>query len=169
MYYDARRYGVRKKNRYDGVYFNKVGISNSADVVKVENPKGGDDTRTWGPPFAENKDPSDTLPGESAYFLCANRNKKSITVNMKSDGGRQLIYDLVKECDILVENYLPGKLEKLGLGYEQIKKINPKMIYASITGYGHTGPYANRPGYDVIIEVLFRLKKRCHPSYTLYT
>ncbi|KAI7890276.1 CoA-transferase family III domain-containing protein [Mucor mucedo] len=123
-----------------------------ADVVKVENPKGGDDTRTWGPPFAENKDPSDTAAGESAYFLCANRNKKSITVNMKSDGGRQLIYDLVKECDVLVENYLPGKLEKLGLGYEQIKKINPKMIYASITGYGHTGPYANRPGYDVIIE-----------------
>lgn len=72
---------------------------------------------------------------------------------MKSEGGRQLIYDLVKECDVLVENYLPGKLKELGLGYEKIKELNPKMIYASITGYGHTGPYANRPGYDVIIEV----------------
>lgn len=72
---------------------------------------------------------------------------------MKSEGGRQLIYDLVKESDILVENYLPGKLEQLGLGYEDLKKINPKLIYASITGYGQTGPYANRPGYDVIIEV----------------
>lgn len=72
---------------------------------------------------------------------------------MKSDGGRQLIYDLVKESDILVENYLPGKLEQMGLGYKQLSKINPKLIYASITGYGQTGPYADRPGYDVIIEV----------------
>lgn len=74
---------------------------------------------------------------------------------MKSEGGRQLIHDLVKESDILVENYLPGKLEKMGLGYKELSKINPKLIYASITGYGQTGPYANRPGYDVIIEVSY--------------
>lgn len=123
-----------------------------ADVVKVENPNGGDDTRAWGPPFADNKDTSDLSHGESAYFLCVNRNKKSVTVNMKSEGGRQLIHDLVKESDILVENYLPGKLEKMGLGYKELSKINPKLIYASITGYGQTGPFANRPGYDVIIE-----------------
>lgn len=77
---------------------------------------------------------------------------------MKAEGGRQLIYDLVKESDILVENYLPGKLAQLGLGYEELKKINPKLIYASISGYGQTGPYANRPGYDVIIEVRIEIK-----------
>jgi succinate--hydroxymethylglutarate CoA-transferase len=130
----------------------------SADVVKVENPVGGDDTRAWGPPFADNKDLSDTQQGESAYFLCVNRNKKSVTVNMKSEGGRQLLQDLVKESDVLVENYLPGKLAKMGLGYEELSKINPKLIYASITGYGQTGPYANRPGYDVIIEVIIKVQ-----------
>jgi succinate--hydroxymethylglutarate CoA-transferase len=105
-----------------------------ADVIKIEHPKGGDDTRAWGPPFAENKDEADTTHGESAYFLCANRNKKSVTVNMKSEGGRQLLHDLVRQSDILVENYLPGKLESMGLGYEELAKINPKLIYASITG-----------------------------------
>jgi succinate--hydroxymethylglutarate CoA-transferase len=133
----------------------------SADVVKIENPNGGDDTRAWGPPFAENKDPNDTTHGESAYFLCVNRNKKSVTVNMKAEGGRQLIHDLVKESDILVENYLPGKLAKMGLGYKELSKINPKLIYASITGYGQTGPYANRPGYDVIIEVRHKRMYMC--------
>lgn len=77
---------------------------------------------------------------------------------MKSEGGKQLIMDLVKECDVLVENYLPGKLEALGLGFQQLKDINPKLIYASITGYGQTGPYSNRPGYDVIIEVSTKKK-----------
>ncbi|GAB5589352.1 hypothetical protein Unana1_04252 [Umbelopsis nana] len=123
-----------------------------ADVIKVENPKNGDDTRAWGPPWAANLDASDAEHPESAYFLCVNRNKKSVTVNLKAENGKQIIYDLVKHCDVLVENYLPGKLEKMGLGYEQLKKINPKLIYASITGYGQDGPYANRPGYDVMIE-----------------
>ncbi|KAJ2957868.1 hypothetical protein NQZ79_g6463 [Umbelopsis isabellina] len=97
-----------------------------AEVIKVENPKNGDDTRAWGPPWASSMDAADTDLPESAYFLC--------------------------NCDVLVENYLPGKLEKMGLGYEQLKEINPKLIYASITGYGQDGPYANRPGYDVMIE-----------------
>lgn len=122
-----------------------------AEVIKVENPNGGDDTRAWGPPFTGNQhDPTDR--GESAYFLSVNRNKKSITVNIRTKEGQEIIRDLVKKSDILVENYVPGKLEKYGLGYEQIKELNPKLIYASITGYGQTGPYATRPGYDCIIE-----------------
>ncbi|CAO3688784.1 unnamed protein product [Rhizopus stolonifer] len=123
-----------------------------ADVIKIENPQGGDDTRAWGPPFAENKDTSDPSHGESAYFLCVNRNKRSVTVNMKTEDGQEILRELVKQSDVLVENYLPGKLDQLGLGYKQLSEINPRLIYASITGYGQTGPYANRPGYDVIIE-----------------
>lgn len=122
-----------------------------AEVIKVENPNGGDDTRAWGPPFTCNQH-NLTERGESAYFLSVNRNKKSITINFRTKEGQGIIHDLVKKCDILVENYVPGKLEKYGLGYEQVKKLNPKLIYASITGYGQTGPYANRPGYDCIIE-----------------
>ncbi|KAF9935271.1 hypothetical protein FBU30_004846 [Linnemannia zychae] len=123
-----------------------------AEVIKIENPKGGDDTRAWGPPFAKNMDSSSTEPPESAYFLGVNRNKKSITVNIRTPQGRRLIYDLVKKCDVLVENYVPGKLEAMGLGYEKLKELNPGLIYTSITGYGQTGPYKMRPGYDVMIE-----------------
>ncbi|ORZ22894.1 CoA-transferase family III domain-containing protein [Lobosporangium transversale] len=123
-----------------------------AEVIKIENPKGGDDTRAWGPPFAKNMDPSDSTPPESAYFLGVNRNKKSITVNIRSVEGRQLIHDLVKKVDILVENYVPGKLDEMGLGYQELSKLNPRLIYTSITGYGQTGPYRTRPGYDVMVE-----------------
>ncbi|KAG0367679.1 hypothetical protein BGZ54_003475 [Gamsiella multidivaricata] len=122
-----------------------------AEVIKIENPKGGDDTRAWGPPFAENLDPSDPVR-ESAYFLGVNRNKKSITVNIRSKEGRQLIHDLVKKVDVLVENYVPGKLDEMGLGYKELSALNPRLIYTSITGYGQTGPYRTRPGYDVMIE-----------------
>ncbi|KAG0355676.1 hypothetical protein BG005_005379 [Podila minutissima] len=123
-----------------------------AEVIKIENPRGGDDTRAWGPPFAPNKDPKDTSPRESAYFLGVNRNKKSITVNLRSGQGRQLVHDLVKKVDVLVENYVPGKLDEMGLGYKELAELNPKLIYTSITGYGQTGPYRSRPGYDVMIE-----------------
>ncbi|KAF9093410.1 hypothetical protein BGX29_009955 [Mortierella sp. GBA35] len=136
-----------------------------AEVIKIENPKGGDDTRAWGPPFAKNivdsPSPSTSTPStssaqqqqqESAYFLGVNRNKKSITVNIRSPQGRDLIHDLVKKCDVLVENYVPGKLDEMGLGYEQLRKLNPGLIYTSITGYGQTGPYRMKPGYDVMIE-----------------
>ncbi|UZO26570.1 uncharacterized protein OCT59_018785 [Rhizophagus irregularis] len=109
-----------------------------AEIIKVENPKHGDDSRTWGPPWAYNKDLNDKSSPESAYFLAVNRNKKSITVNFKTQLGAQIIKDLIKKSDILVENYIPGKLDKLGLGYEELNKINPKLIYASITGlYTH--------------------------------
>ncbi|CAG8750496.1 21389_t:CDS:2, partial [Racocetra persica] len=123
-----------------------------AEVIKVENPKIGDDTRTWGPPWATNKDPNDLSTPESAYFLSINRNKKSITVNLKSPASINIIKDLVKQSDILVENYIPGKLDKMGLGFDELSKINPQLIYASVTGYGQTGPYSKHAGYDVVIE-----------------
>ncbi|WVW83010.1 hypothetical protein I302_105026 [Kwoniella bestiolae CBS 10118] len=127
-----------------------------ADVIKIETPKTGDDTRSWLPPSAsfpsEGTYPRPDLPPESAYFLQANRNKRSLTLNLKSDKGREVIQRLVSDADILVENYVPGKLDKFGLGYEQVKAVNPKLIYCSITGYGSTGPYAKFPGYDVVIE-----------------
>ncbi|KAJ3193235.1 hypothetical protein HK101_005169, partial [Irineochytrium annulatum] len=109
-----------------------------AEVIKVENRTGGDDTRAWGPPFAN---------GESAYFLGINRNKKSITVNFKKPEGVEII-----RRDVLVENFVPGKLDAMGLGYEALRKVNPRLVYTSITGYGPTGPSAKQPGYDLIIE-----------------
>ncbi|GJJ69569.1 succinate---hydroxymethylglutarate CoA-transferase [Entomortierella parvispora] len=123
-----------------------------AEVIKIENPKGGDDTRAWGPPFAINTVDQEDPVHESAYFLSVNRNKKSITVNIRSEAGKALIHDMVKKVDVLVENYVPGKLAEMGLGYEELSAINPRLIYASITGYGQTGPYSSRPGYDVMIE-----------------
>lgn len=102
-------------------------------MIKIENPDGGDDTRAWGPPYAENLDPSDPNR-ESAYFLGVNRNKKSVTVNIRSDEGRQLLQDLVQKVDVLVENYIPGKLDTMGLGYKELSELNPRLIYTSITG-----------------------------------
>ncbi|KAH6562442.1 hypothetical protein BASA62_009155 [Batrachochytrium salamandrivorans] len=122
-----------------------------ADVIKVENTSQGDDTRTWGPPFAPNKDGT-TTSRESAYFLGVNRNKRSITVNFKTPAGIEIIKRLAAKADILVENYIPGKLDAMGLGYDALRLINPKLIYASITGYGPTGPYRLHAGYDLIIE-----------------
>ncbi|KAI8325051.1 formyl-coenzyme A transferase [Martensiomyces pterosporus] len=137
-----------------------------AEVIKVEHPTRGDDTRTWGPPFKGYEHTGSTsdhtssmskgqlyrkppqFPGESAYYL----NKRSIAVNMKKETGRQILLDLAREADVLVENYVPGKLAEYGLGYEDLKSVNPRLIYTSITGYGSTGPYSKKPGYDVIIE-----------------
>ncbi|RUS32133.1 hypothetical protein BC938DRAFT_476215 [Jimgerdemannia flammicorona] len=124
-----------------------------AEVIKIENPQYGDDTRTWGPPWAENKVPTDKSQPESAYFLSVNRNKKSVAVNIKNPSGVALICDLARRSDVLVENYIPGKLDEMGLGYEELSRINPRLIYTSITGYGPQGPYAQRAGYDVMIEV----------------
>lgn len=110
-------------------------------MIKVEKPFTGDESRKWGPPFLKNST-------DSVYFLACNRNKRSICVNLKN--GLEVIYDLAKSCDVLIENYVPGKLDKLGLGYEDMKKIAPSLIYCSITGFGSTGPYKTRAGYDVI-------------------
>lgn len=114
-----------------------------ADVYKIERPHSGDECRKWGPPFIETPNSK-----ESCYFVSLNRNKKSICLDIKK--GRDVIYDLARKCDVLVENFIPGNLDKLELGYEHLKKINPKLIYCSITGYGAEGPYKNKPGYDVI-------------------
>nr|XP_009677716.1 PREDICTED: succinate--hydroxymethylglutarate CoA-transferase isoform X6 [Struthio camelus australis] len=112
-----------------------------AEVIKVERPGAGDDTRGWGPPFAGT---------ESVYFLSVNRNKKSIAVNMKDPKGAKLVRELAAMSDVFVENYIPGKLAEMGLGYEDIKKIAPHLVYCSITGYGQTGPMVQRRGYDSI-------------------
>jgi formyl-CoA transferase len=114
-----------------------------AEVIKVERPGTGDDTRAWGPPFAG---------GESAYYLCANRNKKSLTVNLKSATGQEIIRRLVQVSDVLVENFKVGELTELGLGYDHLKTLNPGLVYCSITGYGQTGPDSDLPGYDFIIQ-----------------
>lgn len=115
-----------------------------ARVIKVEQPRVGDDTRRWGPPFTAN--------GESAYFLCVNRNKESITVNMKHPAGQQLLRDLAGQADVLVENFKVGALTQFGLGYASLRASNPRLIYCSITGYGQTGPLAHQPGYDTAIQ-----------------
>ncbi|MGW8251589.1 MAG: CaiB/BaiF CoA transferase family protein, partial [Anaerolineales bacterium] len=114
-----------------------------ADVIKVELPERGDESRQWGPPFVG--DTYSIYPGESAYFMAINRNKRGITVNLKSPEGQEIIKRLVGECDVLVENYRTGSLDKMGLGYEDLRAINPRLIYCSISGYGRNGPYAERP------------------------
>lgn len=113
-----------------------------AEVIKIETP-AGDDTRAWGPPF---------LSGESAYFLSVNRNKKSMVLNLKTELGKKVLLRMVEEADVVVENFRPGTLDRLGLGYEKLKETNPRIILASISGFGQTGPYAKKPGYDVIAQ-----------------
>ena len=114
-----------------------------AEVVKVEQPGVGDDTRGWGPPFAG---------GESTYFLCVNRNKKSITLDLKSTEGIQLLKKLAACTDVLIENFRPGNMERLGLGEEVLRAVNPRLIYASLSGFGADGPMREVPGYDLIIQ-----------------
>ncbi|WP_416407156.1 CaiB/BaiF CoA transferase family protein [Agrobacterium rosae] len=120
-----------------------------ADVIKVESPDGGDDTRAWGPPFVESKD-GDNL--SAAYYHSTNRGKRSITVDLKTDEGRQTVRRLVKTADVVIENFKRGGLEKYGLDYQSLRALNPKLIYCSITGFGQTGPYADFAGYDYIVQ-----------------
>jgi succinate---hydroxymethylglutarate CoA-transferase len=112
-----------------------------AEVIKVEKPYSGDESRKWGPPFLKNS-------SDSVYFLACNRNKKSVCIDLKK--GREVIYDLAQKCDVFMENYVPGKMQKLGLSYDEMKKVAPHLIYCSITGFGSRGPYKKRAGYDVI-------------------
>jgi formyl-CoA transferase len=116
-----------------------------AEVIKVERPDTGDDTRTWGPPFAG---------GESAYYLCCNRNKKSIAVDLKNPAGADLVRELAKVSDVLVENFTPGLMKRFGLDYETLRALNPRLIYASISAYGQDGPYRDRPGYDMVLSAV---------------
>ena len=132
-----------------GPYATQLFADLGADVVKVENPDGGDDTRRWGPPFTRKADGG---RGDAAYFSACDRNKRSITVDFASKAGADLLRDLAAKADIIVENFRPGGLKKYGLDYVSIAAINPGIIYCSITGFGQTGPYANRPGYDFLIQ-----------------
>jgi len=123
-----------------------------AEVIKVERPGKGDDTRSWGPPYLKNEDGSDT--SEAAYYLGANRGKKSLTIDISKEEGQKIIRKLAAKSDILLENYMVGTLSRYGLGYEDLKEVNPGLIYCSITGFGQTGPYSHKAGYDFIIQGL---------------
>lgn len=123
-----------------------------ADVIKIERPGVGDDTRLWGPPFLKDAKGNETQ--ESAYYLCANRNKKSVTLDLSKPDDLSKLHSFLKDADILIENFKLGSLEKLGLGYEQLKNKYPRLIYCSITGFGQTGPMASEPGYDFMIQGL---------------
>ena len=126
-----------------GPYCTMLLADYGAEVLKIEQPGQGDGTRQWGPPWLED---------ESAYFLSVNRNKKSLTLNLKSAEGQQVLKDLVSEADVLIENFLPGTTQRMGLDYETLAASNPGLIYCAITGYGQTGPYRERPGYDFMIQ-----------------
>jgi formyl-CoA transferase len=121
-----------------------------ADVIKIERPERGDESRGWGPPFVGK--PYGPYPGESAYYLAVNRNKRSVTVNLKSPEGQEIVRRLAGTSDLLVENFRTGALARMGLGYDDMHALNPRLVYCSISGYGRTGPYADRPGYDFIIQ-----------------
>ena len=115
-----------------------------AEVIKIEQPGRGDDSRHWGPPFTDG--------GQSAYFLCANRNKRSLTLNLKTEAGRTIFRRLAVQADVVVENFKAGGMERMGLGYESLRSDNPGLIYCAITGYGQTGPDRALPGYDTVIQ-----------------
>ena len=114
-----------------------------ADVVKIEPPERGDDTRHWGPPF---------VGVASAYYLCVNRNKRSVTVNLKTEAGREIVRRLATQADVLAENFKAGSLAEWGLDFASLSTLNPRLVYLSITGYGQTGPWRDRPGYDLVIQ-----------------
>jgi crotonobetainyl-CoA:carnitine CoA-transferase CaiB-like acyl-CoA transferase len=122
-----------------------------AEVIKIERPGTGDDARAFGPPYL---DPEGETKTNNSFYLCANRNKKSVTVNIASKEGQDVIRDLAKDCDVFMENYKVGDLKRYGLDYESIKAINPGIIYCSVTGFGQTGPYAPRAGYDAIFQAM---------------
>ena len=121
-----------------------------AEVIKVERPNKGDDSRAFGPPWLKDAAGGDTT--DSAYFACANRAKKSITVDLANPKGQALIRELAARCDVLIENFKFGDLDRYGLGYAQLKTVNPALIYCSLTGFGHSGPWRERPGYDFMVQ-----------------
>jgi len=128
-----------------GPYCTMILGDQGAEVIKIERPGTGDDTRTWGPPFAG---------GESAYYLCCNRNKKSIVIDLKEPAGLELVRELATVSDVFVENFTPGLTKRFGLDYETLSKLNPRLVYTSITAYGQDGPYRDRPGYDMVLSAV---------------
>ena len=133
-----------------GPWASQVLADFGAEVIKIERPLKGDDTRHWGPPYLKDAEGEDT--DDAAYYLSANRGKKSITVDITQPAGQALIKQLAQQCDILLENYKVGGLAKYGLDYAAMRTINPRLIYCSITGFGQSGPYAQRAGYDAMIQ-----------------
>lgn len=129
-----------------GPYCSQLLGDMGADVIKVEQPGSGDETRRWGPPFVE---------GESSYFLSINRNKRSIAIDLKEPEGKDIIKRLVAVSDVVLENFLPGKMQEFGLGYESLREINAGIVLCSISGFGATGPLASRPGYDALISAMY--------------
>lgn len=127
-----------------GPYCTMVLADLGADVIKIEAPKKGDDSRQFGP----------YINGESAYFMSINRNKRSMTLNLKHEVGKKIFLDLVKEVDVVVENFRPGTMDKLGFSYEVLAEHNPKIIYAATSGFGHSGPYSRRPAYDGVVQAM---------------
>ncbi|HEV2432114.1 MAG TPA: CaiB/BaiF CoA-transferase family protein [Burkholderiales bacterium] len=121
-----------------------------AEVIKLERPKKGDDSRAFGPPWLKDAQGRDT--SESAYFACANRGKKSLTLDLADPRGQAIVRELAAKCDVLLENFKFGDLDRYGLGYSQLREKNPGLIYCSVTGFGHTGPWRERPGYDFMIQ-----------------
>ena len=132
-----------------------------ADVIKVENPEGGDDTRKWGPPFITGKDGENL---SAAYYHSTNRGKRSIAVDFSTPEGAQTVRKLAADADVLIENFKLGGLKKYGLDYESLRKLNPKLVYCSITGFGQTGPYAPRAGYDFIVQGMSGLMSITGPA-----
>ncbi len=126
-----------------GPYATMVLADYGAEVIKVETPGGGDGTRQWGPPYAG---------GESAYYLSINRNKRSITINLKHHQGLEIVHKLAAQADVMIENFRVGQADRLGVGYDDLRAINPDIIYCSISGYGQDGPLKDRPGYDFAIQ-----------------
>ena len=127
-----------------GPYCTMMLADYGADIIKIEPPGDGDDSRAFGPFVGK----------ESAYFMSLNRNKRSMTLNFKSQKEVELFQEMVKKADVVVENYRPGTMEKFGLGYDELKKINPRLIYAACSGFGHTGPYRDKPAYDIIVQAM---------------
>ena len=128
-----------------GPYCTMLLADMGARVIKIEHPERGDDTRGWGPPF---------VSGESTYFLSVNRNKESVTLDFKTPKGREVLDALIERADVLVENFRPGTLDRLGLGYTDVRSQNPRLVYVSISGFGQTGPRRQEPGYDAAIQAL---------------
>src|SRR3990172_1068975 len=137
---------------YAGPWATQILADMGAEVVKVERPQEGDVTRTFGPPFAKDKNGHETK--ESSYFLGVNRGKKSVTIDISTQEGQSIVRQLAANCDVLVENYIVGTLQRYGLGYEDVKAIRPDIVYCSITGYGQDGPYRDRAGFDPIIQAM---------------
>ena len=123
-----------------------------ADVIKIEHPQRGDDTRGWGPPFLRDRDGNETA--ESSYYLCANRNKRSLGIDLASADGQALVRRLALQCDVVVENFKVGDMARYGLDAATLRGADPRLVYCSITGFGQDGPYAQRPGYDFAVQAM---------------